>query len=116
MIESPFYFDDRNGIFTAGAFLHDDETESFDLALNPAQRETKEAVFAAFQTQSDLLGLFEPCMRVERFRVAPAYDFLLPPSPWPAYYQRFIPDLSPARFCEFAVAAIAELEPAGVAA
>ena len=116
ILESPFYFDDPERNFTTGVFLHEDRTEVCDLPLNAAQRESKEAVFAAFETQRGILDLFGPTLWTERFRVAPAYDFTQPPHPWPAYYQRFIPDLNPARFCELATAAMAELQGQGIAA
>ncbi|WP_419804655.1 PIG-L deacetylase family protein [Terriglobus sp.] len=116
IVESPFYFDDHLGNFTTGAFLQERDGEACDFPLTPAQRESKEAVFAAFETQRGILDLFGPALHTERFRVAPAYDFRQPPHPWPAYYQRFIPGLNPSRFCELATAAISELQPHNSAA
>ena len=114
IVESPFYFDDYD--FTTGVFLHGHDDQTCGFPLNPAQRDSKEAVFAAFETQRGILDLFGPALRTERFRVAPAYDFRHAPHSWPAYYQRFIPDLSPSRFCELATAAMSELQSQGAVA
>lgn len=104
IVESPFYFE-SNGDLTTGAFLEEQPESIYTVPLRPEQREDKQAAFACFRTQGTVLALFARAMQQERFRLSPVYDFTRPAVPGPAYYEHFIPHLTPARFCELAAAA-----------
>jgi hypothetical protein len=62
-----------------------------------------------YPTQRHVLGSFP--LDVERFRVAPAYDFLQPPHDGRLYYERFRWGVSGAQWSELARSA---LQPAGL--
>jgi hypothetical protein len=53
--------------------------------LDEPQQRRKRQMLACFRTQQAILGAF-PVER-ERFRLAPRYDFALPPHPGPLYYE-----------------------------
>lgn len=106
LVESPFYFANPDGGIETGAFLREDDADILTLPLSPEQRDAKQAAFAAFTTQSSMLALFKPMLQRECFRVAPAYDFCVPATSGPAYYEFFIPHLSGVRFAQLAAGAL----------
>ena len=77
------------------------------LSLTPAECDLKRRMLACFATQRDTLQYFP--VAVERFRVAPAYDFAKPPHAGTLFYEQFDWGLTGVQFRECAAAALAEL-------
>jgi LmbE family N-acetylglucosaminyl deacetylase len=78
-----------------------------DLALE-ADRDLRRRLFACHRTQAAALVPFLD-LDVERFRVAPRYDFARPPHDGPLHYEAFDWGITGARFRALATAAEAEL-------
>lgn len=70
------------------AFLRSEEQTQHTYRLNGEERELKIAMIQSFTTQQKTL---QPFMRpeVERFRVAPEYDFTRPPHEGKLWYENF---------------------------
>ena len=76
LVEMAFYHS-INGVLRTGAFLPGGLAATRTSRLEPADRTLKGDMLACFSTQNDFLSLFD--VEHERFRLAPAYDFLRPP-------------------------------------
>jgi LmbE family N-acetylglucosaminyl deacetylase len=100
-------YHDRDGELATGEFLPRGHAPERAITLSPAQRALKAALIACFHTQRATLAPFG--LDVERFRVAPAYDFLRPPHAGTLRYERFAWGMTSERFCEHAAAALHEL-------
>jgi LmbE family N-acetylglucosaminyl deacetylase len=78
------------------------------IGLSPAEEALKKELFRCYATQARALGQFPT--DIERFRVAPSYDFTAPPHEGPLHYERFAWSCSGEIFRERAAAALVELE------
>jgi LmbE family N-acetylglucosaminyl deacetylase len=101
-------------VIVEGAFYHAGpdviETEAFLPAptpvsetvrpLTPREQSRKRERMDCFVTQQTTLAQF-PCDS-ERFRIAPDYDFTLPPHPGPTLYDNFSWEMTSGRFCRLA--------------
>lgn len=81
-IEMPLYHA-RRGSFCAGTFV--DGRDGIIVNLDEEQCHRKQRMFECFTTQRDVLAQFP--IGLERFRVAPCYDFAEPPHPGPLWYE-----------------------------
>ena len=81
-IEMPLYHA-RNGRFTALQFA--DDRDGIIITLDDDQMLRKRRMFESYTTQRDVLAQFP--MEIERFRVAPCYDFMQPPHAGPLWYE-----------------------------
>jgi LmbE family N-acetylglucosaminyl deacetylase len=77
----------RNGGFHCGDFLPHTDPRVITFELSPHERTRKQAMLDCFITQRDVLKFFRT--DVERFRIAPSYDFTIPPHEGRLYYERF---------------------------
>jgi len=87
IVEFACYFADGDGIAT-GAFLPSEDAEAVEVALSAEDRAVKRAMLECFGTQRETLAQF-PVGEVERFRIAPEYDFTRPPHEGTLHYERF---------------------------
>jgi LmbE family N-acetylglucosaminyl deacetylase len=87
LVEFTSYHRAADGGVAVGEFLPGSGEEEWTLGLPAEERARKERMLAAFATQQRTLAPFRA--EAERFRVAPAYDFTLPPHPEPPHYERF---------------------------
>lgn len=108
IIEAPFYHAGAAG-FEAGSFLISDSyTPELVYQLSEAERMQKDSLLACFTTQTETLrGFHQP---VERFRIAPVYDFTRPPHDGQLFYEHFPWGMTSSRFCVLAQEAEAELQ------
>ena len=78
----------RAGDMVAGEFLNGATApRAAAFGLSGADRARKEAMFACYPSQRDMLRKFP--IGVERFRPAPRYDFTLPPHSGQLFYEQF---------------------------
>ena len=77
----------RNGKRVRSSFLPRKGVPEASLELNPDSQLLKARMFEAFVSQRDCLREFP--LTSERFRVAPRYDFTLPPHEGTLDYERF---------------------------
>ena len=108
IIEAPFYNAGPKGI-GSGRFLEIAGTAMPEIVyqLSPAERDRKHALIACFTTQRETLkGFHEP---TERYRIAPVYDFTLPPHHGEVLYDHYPWGMTSVRFCELASEAEAQL-------
>lgn len=79
----------REGRLVTGSFLDDPNAAgdgpSLTLALSSCERRCKELMLECFTTQKAVLASFG--VDAERFRLAPRYDFSLPPHRGALYYE-----------------------------
>ncbi|MBN1209537.1 MAG: PIG-L family deacetylase [Myxococcaceae bacterium] len=75
-----------SGRLVTGEFLRAPGTAPLTLALAPEEQARKQEMLACFTTQAGVLSLFDSS--VERFRVAPRYDFTRAPHAGPLHYER----------------------------
>jgi LmbE family N-acetylglucosaminyl deacetylase len=118
ILEFTSYHMDHAG-FRVGCFPADGGGPGVLLELSHAQRALKRAMFACYASQAAVLAQFGT--GTERFRIAPAYDFTLPPTAAPGgrlYYesQSWAGGMCGARFRSLATLAAAELACVGAAA
>jgi LmbE family N-acetylglucosaminyl deacetylase len=107
IIEGTSYHLGANGIET-GVFLPTgDAVEQMEYVLSEAEQRHKQAVLRCFRTQQVVLEQFKS--DVERFRIAPAYDFTRPPHLGPVFYDHHSWGMDSARFCRLACEAEAVL-------
>jgi LmbE family N-acetylglucosaminyl deacetylase len=104
IVEAPFYHAGAHGIET-GVFVSGDA--GWEARLTAEQAAKKRERLACFRSQAETLGLFE--VEVERYRVAPAYDFGRRPHEGQLYYERYPWGMDGDRFCGLAACAIGEL-------
>lgn len=86
LIEMTSYHAGNFGVRT-GAFLAGSGQSARTIRLSPAERLLKHEMLACFETSIDALEAFG--CEFERFRVAPRYDFTLPPHDGDLLYERF---------------------------
>lgn len=77
-----------NGGMEISRFLGADERGQYSYRLNPEEREFKIRMIHRFTTQTKTL---QPFMNpeVEKFRIAPRYDFMRPPHAGKLWYENF---------------------------
>jgi LmbE family N-acetylglucosaminyl deacetylase len=81
-------YHDRAGTTMRGEFLPcDARADEVALELDDEERRLKRAMFAAYASQRETLAPFRN--DIERFRVAPTYDFRVPPHDGRLHYERF---------------------------
>jgi LmbE family N-acetylglucosaminyl deacetylase len=81
-------YHDRSGMTVRGEFLPGATGgPEITLELTDDERRVKRSMFAAYVTQQAVLAQFRGT--AERFRTAPAYDFLAPPHAGRLHYERF---------------------------
>jgi LmbE family N-acetylglucosaminyl deacetylase len=85
IIEGCFYHAGQNGIET-GCFLPSSEPQ-MTCTLNDTERRLKRDLLSAFTTQQQTLQYFGS--EVERYRLAPRYDFTAPPHAGKLFYEYF---------------------------
>jgi LmbE family N-acetylglucosaminyl deacetylase len=100
------------GVMETESFLPAGGCEEVTLVLSEEERRFKARLFERYRTQQHVLRGFP--MRVERFRVAPEYDFTKPPHPGRLFYENFAWGMNGARWRELARACREELEAACV--
>ena len=101
-----------NGRLCTAAFLPSDE-QIYTVLLTGAEERHKQLMLDSFATQSEVLAAFKT--DVERFRLAPAYDFTQPPHPGTLYYEQYSWGMTGEQFRELARTAL-ETSNAGAAA
>ncbi len=114
IFESPFYFRRPGGGLQTGSFLPAKQTPECLYQLTADEQQRKQAVFAAFSTQTAVLQMF-PTNR-EAYRLAPDYRFTEPPHDGPTWSETITPELKAQRFCELAAEAERALLPQTVIA
>jgi LmbE family N-acetylglucosaminyl deacetylase len=78
----------RQGVRVTGEFLPSERRdEVITLNLSADEKLLKQRLFSFFRTQQAVLADFP--LDVERFRLAPAYDFSKAPHSGPLYYEMF---------------------------
>jgi N-acetylglucosamine malate deacetylase 2 len=108
VVEAAFYHAGPNGIET-GCFLPGHEgVPEVTRALNEEERRTRDALLDAFVSQRDTLQYFR--IDVERYRIAPIYDFCSPPHPGVLFYEHHPWGMAGARFCHLINAAMQSIE------
>lgn len=100
LIEAAFYHLGSEGIET-GAFLPEPRVPGeMVYELSAEEQERKRERLNCFVTQRETLKYFRT--DVERFRIAPAYDFKMPPHSPPLFYDGFSWGMTSQKFCELA--------------
>ncbi|HEU4566228.1 MAG TPA: PIG-L family deacetylase [Gemmatimonadaceae bacterium] len=97
----------RDGAIAAFSFAPRSGPVGTPLVLDERQRALKRRMYGCYASQAAVLAAFP--IGVERFRLAPSYDFLRPPPVDDILYERFDWGMSAARWCALARAAHAEL-------
>ena len=69
------------------SFLPVPGIEPIVVPLSEAQQARKQQMFSCYISQHEILAQFP--LHVEAFRIAPPYDFTLPPHPGPLFYEGF---------------------------
>ncbi len=110
IIEAPFYHADPAGIdvgMETGTFLpagrnapERQKTKEVAIALSPEEQKCKRALIECFQTQRETLSCFQ--LTEERFRIAPEYEFRLPPHNGAVFYDSRPWGMSSQSFCDLA--------------
>jgi LmbE family N-acetylglucosaminyl deacetylase len=100
ILECAFYHAGREGIETGTFLPHPFVSQKVTYSLSESERMRKQALLACFTTQQAMLRYFRT--DVERFRVAPEYDFSRPPHPGPVFYTSFQSVIAPEYFCGLA--------------
>lgn len=80
-------YHERDGEMEVGEFLPGNGSKSGTVVLTNEERERKRRMFECFATQQHVLRGFP--IHVERYRVAPHYDFRQSPHPGRLFYERF---------------------------
>lgn len=105
--EAAFYHAGAGGIKTEVFLANAAPASQIVRKLTPAEQKRKRQRLDCFFTQRAMLAQF-PCA-VERYRIAPRYDFTRPPHPLPTYYDHFPWGITSGRFCRLAAEANREL-------
>jgi N-acetylglucosamine malate deacetylase 2 len=110
IIEGAFYHADaHHPEMSASSFLPPPVPVSeAEYSLSPEEQERKQAVLACFATRHEALSCFP--VDVERFRIAPAYEFSMPPHHGTIFYDTRSWGVSSTSFCEMAREADRALE------
>lgn len=108
VIEAPFYHAGP-AVFEAGTFLrYEGWMPEMFYELTDSEQQRKRKLVACFATQRETLRGFHNV--TERFRIAPVYDFTLPPHPGKLLYENYPWGMTAERFCELAEEAEDELD------
>ena len=86
IVEMAFYHQGPHGIRT-GEFLPDGNVPILSLSLSTSERDLKRSLLDCFPSQTLMLRHFQ--LKTEKFRIAPAYDFTLPPHTGRLFYENF---------------------------
>lgn len=105
LIETPFYHEGADG-FVTGKFA-DGAGWTTVFRLSDEERRRKQRVLECFTTQKETLRGFP--VEMEMFRLAPEYDFSVPPNGGRVWYERFPWGMNSRRFCELVGEAQQEL-------
>jgi LmbE family N-acetylglucosaminyl deacetylase len=89
-----------SGSRETGRFLCPDAGEEYRVVLSEKERRLKARLFECYRTQQHVLQAFR--IDIERFRVAPDYDFTEPPHPGRLFYENFNWGMTGARWRELA--------------
>lgn len=100
-------YHNRGGSFGFGEFLDDPGHPSLDLYLDDEQREFKRQLLSCYPTQHRVLRSAR--LDVERYRIAPAYDFRAAPHSGLLLYEVMSWNMTGARWRRLAQAATEEL-------
>ncbi|HVU32753.1 MAG TPA: PIG-L family deacetylase [Opitutaceae bacterium] len=100
-------YHDRNGERAFGEFLHPEASPVVTRMLTPRERTFKRRLFGCYATQQHVLA--GVATDIERFRIAPAYDFTQPPHPGLPLYERHSWGLTLAQWQEQARSALDRL-------
>lgn len=106
VVELTSYFN-RAGIMATSEFLPRAKLPVETFVLTEEERQFKRRLFNCFKTQQEVLQYFP--IGVERFRLAPEYDFDLPPHEGRLYYELFNWGITGERWRKLAHAALARL-------
>lgn len=98
----------REGAMAMGEFLPHAGHEVIARVLSEPERRLKQGMLDCFATQQKTLRAFS--VDVERFRLAPRYDFTQPPHAGPLFYEQFEWGMTGARWRELARDALRTLE------
>ncbi len=98
----------REGAMAVGEFLPHAGHEVIARVLSEPERQLKQRMLDCFATQQKTLRAFP--VDVERFRLAPRYDFTQPPHAGPLFYEQFEWGMTGARWRELAKGALRALE------
>ncbi len=109
ILEAPFYHAAPDGSMATGTF-RDDWTSpaTRTCSLSPEEGGRKAARLACFTSQAETLAQFS--VIEELFRIAPEYDFTLPPHPGTLFYEQFPWGMQGDRFRTLAAKAFTETE------
>ena len=108
LVEFASYHDpDGSRRMAVQSFLPADTPEIL-VELDEAAQDLKRRLVACHASQQQVLQAF-PTDR-ERYRVAPAYDFLAPPHPWRPFYETFFAMMTRERWQGLAAQALAALD------
>jgi N-acetylglucosamine malate deacetylase 2 len=86
------------GRMCTAAFLPGDGEQIYTVLLTAAEERHKQLMLDSFVTQREVLAGFKTDL--ERFRLAPAYDFTQPPHPGTLYYEQYSWGIDGERFRE----------------
>lgn len=103
IVEACFYHQGPQGICTGEFLSSADAVEEIVFRLSAEESERERRLLECFATQQETLQYFRTDM--ERYRLAPQYDFARPPHDGPVFYDHFSWGITSARFCELAGAA-----------
>jgi LmbE family N-acetylglucosaminyl deacetylase len=106
LIDMPFYHSD-DGRMVAQLFAPAPRAASYEAPLGRRASALKQAMMTRHATQREQLANFQTS--IERFRLAPDYDFTKLPNDGDLYYERFPWGLDGASWLKLAPAALAEL-------
>ena len=86
ILEMSSYHNNSDGLRT-GTFLSCENSPPMTALLSPHEQDFKRRLLACYVSQSQTLRIFSTA--VERFRVAPNYDFTQPPHEGRLFYEHF---------------------------
>lgn len=93
-------YHNRAGRMAVGEFLPADGCPIHTVELSQEERALKRMMFDCYRTQQHVLQYFP--IGVERFRLAPRYDFTRPPHPGKLFYEQFNWGMTGERFVRLA--------------
>jgi LmbE family N-acetylglucosaminyl deacetylase len=102
-------YHNNNGRCEMASFLTETRESFVEIDLNPKEREFKRQLFDCFPSQEAVLRWFP--IEVEKFRIAPQYDFSQPPHLGQLYYEMFPWGMKSGHWNDLAKAALWELRP-----
>jgi LmbE family N-acetylglucosaminyl deacetylase len=94
----------RDGRLAASEFLPAQGCREIDIVLSAPERDLKRDLIACHASQRETISRFP--VDVERFRVAPRYDFAQPPHPGKLFYELFDWGMTGDRFRALAADAV----------